>query len=84
MAAFEFSYPQLQQGDVSDYVKIMQHLCQVRGAALPRYGCDGDFGAETAGALRFVQACAGLEIDGICGILTWSYLLTGEVIELEN
>lgn len=84
MAAFEFSYPQLQQGDVGDYVKIMQHLCLVRGAALPCYGCDGDFGAETAGALRYVQARAGLEIDVVCGILTWSYLLTGEVKSIED
>ena len=37
------------------------------GYALPRYGADGNFGAETEEALRAFQADAGLEADGKYG-----------------
>lgn len=84
MAAFEFSYPQLRRGDRSVYVKIMQHLLYVRGQALPNYGCDGDYGIETLGAVKRAQKDAGLDQDGVVGILTWSYLLTGEVKQVED
>ena len=67
MAAFEFSYPELELGAYGVYVKIMQHLLYVRG----------EFGAETLAALKRSQTAAGLDADGICGIKTWSYLLTG-------
>lgn len=84
MAAFEFSYPELELGAYGVYVKIMQHLLYVRGQSLPYYGADGEFGAETLAALKRSQTAAGLDADGICGIKTWSYLLTGEVRELED
>lgn len=79
MESYEFKYPELRMGQTGTHVKIMQHLILVRGSSLPRYGCDGDFGAETAGALRYIQSKAGLTRDAICGIHTWIYLLTGEV-----
>jgi peptidoglycan hydrolase-like protein with peptidoglycan-binding domain len=84
MNTFEFSYPQLQRGAFGTYVKIMQHLLYVRGQALPYYGCDGDFGVETTAAVKRAQQAAGLEQDGVCGIKTWSYLLTGEVKKIES
>ena len=45
----------------------LQELLLSLGYALPRYGADGNFGAETEAALRAFQADAGLEADGKYG-----------------
>ena len=37
------------------------------GYSLPRYGADGDFGGETAAAIKRFQARAGLAQDGVYG-----------------
>lgn len=84
MAAFEFSYPQVEIYDEGEYVEIMQHLLYVRGASLPQYGCDGEYGKETEAAVKKVQTRAGLPADGVININTWAYLLTGEVKSIED
>ena len=49
--------------------------------ALPRWGIDGDFGAETLAAVKAFQRAhrdvygRPLEVDGIVGVLTWGALL---------
>ena len=79
MQTFEFSYPEVGMDSVSEYVEIAQHLIYVRGGSLPKYGIDGEFGGETAGAIMKIQEQAGLPADGFVDIKTWAYLLTGEV-----
>ena len=79
MKAFEFSYPQVEIYDEGEYVEIMQHMLYVRGATLPKYGCDGEYGKETEAAVKKVQTRAGLPADGVVDINTWAYLLCGEV-----
>ena len=37
------------------------------GIYLPKYGADGEFGAETEAAVRVFQADEGLEVDGKYG-----------------
>lgn len=55
------------------------------GYELPRYGADGDFGAETRRALRaFQKARSGLPNDGRWGVMTAEYLrreLAGLLLE---
>lgn len=41
---------------------------------------DGKFGPITQAAVEAKQKAAGLIVDGIVGLLTWTYLLTGEVV----
>ena len=67
--------PMLRQGDRGEAVRAMQILLMGRGEDLPKYGADGDFGAETQKALKYFQADNDLEVDAICGSLTWSKLL---------
>lgn len=67
--------PTLQQGSRSDCVRAMQILLVGYGFPLPRYGADGEFGAETAAALLAYQKKLGLEADAICGKKTWRSLL---------
>ena len=54
----------LLDGSEGSDVHALQELLLSLGYALPRYGADGDFGAETEAALRAFQADAGLEADG--------------------
>ena len=67
--------PVLQTGAVGECVKAMQQLLDAKGCKLPRCGCDGEFGAETAAALKRFQKQKGLAADGICGEKTWRCLL---------
>ena len=46
----------------------------MRGCKLPRYGCDGQCGAETVEAVKAYQTTHALHPDGICGPLTWAAL----------
>ena len=67
--------PTLYKGAKGEYVKEMQRYLLIRDEkALPKYGVDGEFGAETLTALKQFQRAAGLEVDGICGPLTWAKL----------
>ena len=69
--------PVLTMGAQGAAVREMQSLLIARGEHLPKYGADGDFGAETFAALTRYQEKQGINEDGICGPITWSHL-TGE------
>lgn len=66
--------PTLRKGSKGSAVKEMQEKLILHGFSLPRYGADGDFGAETDTAVRNFQRVKRLEVDGICGPLTWAAL----------
>ena len=57
----------LLDGSEGSDVRALQELLLSLGYELPRYGADGNFGAETEAALRAFQADAGLEADGKYG-----------------
>ena len=67
--------PELSKGATGSTVKAMQILLMGWGYRLPKYGADGDFGAETRSAVRSCQLRNGLEVDGVCGSKTWKKLL---------
>ena len=54
----------LMDGSEGSDVRALQEMLLSLGYELPRYGADGDFGAETEAALRAFQADAGLVADG--------------------
>ena len=68
--------PTLRRGDKGEKVREMQRLLIDRGYALPKYGADGDFGAETESAVKHFQRDWDLTQDGVCGEKTWERLLT--------
>jgi hypothetical protein len=56
----------LRRGDYGSAVTTMQQaLLTWRPDCLPKWGADGDFGAETEAALRAYQAEAGLPVTGV-------------------
>lgn len=67
--------PTLRRGDKGEDVRAMQILLMGRGIELLGYGADASFGGQTDNAVREYQKANGLEVDGICGPLTWSKLL---------
>ncbi len=67
--------PEIRYGAASNTVRAMQILLIGYGYGLPRYGADGEYGAETQRALIRYQTSVGLDADGICGNKTWSKLL---------
>lgn len=64
----------IRRGSKGETVKKMQQLLMATGYALPKYGADGSFGAESEEALRRFQEANGLAVDGICGPKTWAVL----------
>ncbi len=68
------SHSTLRKGAKGAEVKEMQEKLIQHGFSLPKYGADGDFGAETDSVLRAFQRANGLEVDGICGKQTWAAL----------
>ena len=64
----------LRQGMNGPEVKALQELLAAAGCTLPKYGADGDFGAETLAAVKAFQKAHGLEVDGIVGSKTWAAL----------
>lgn len=59
----------------SDVRELQQNLLKL-GYALPKYGADGDYGAETVDAAKTFQKKSGLETDGIYGSNTHKSLMT--------
>lgn len=56
----------LYRGDNGEAVKEMQRLLITwKPGCLPKYGADGDFGAETEAALRDYQKTMGLPVTGV-------------------
>ena len=67
--------PILVKGMEGEAVKAMQQLLIAKGYEMPRYGADGEFGAETENALLLFQEDMNLVPDAKCGPDTWSALL---------
>lgn len=64
----------LKRGSKGEEVRKVQKLLLERGYKLPKYGADGDFGAETEKAVKQFQLDWGLKQDGIVGPETLKYL----------
>lgn len=71
--------PTLRRGDKGEYVTLLQTKLIQLGYALPKYGADGSFGAETENAVKAFQRDSGLASDGVCGKNTWAALEQGTV-----
>lgn len=65
----------LTKGMKGDTVKVMQYLLLAKGYKLPKFGADGDYGAETENALLLFQEDMNIKPDAKCGSVTWSALL---------
>ena len=65
----------LKRGMVGSDIKALQGLLMQLGYALPKYGADAKFGAETEKALRAFQKEAGLTVDGKYGDKTHTALM---------
>lgn len=55
----------LKRGDTGADVKAMQQALMKAGWSFPKYGADGDFGAETEANVRGFQRTAGLDVTGV-------------------
>lgn len=69
-------YGTIRKGDRGPVVRYAQRLLLERGYKLPRYGSDGDYGSETAAAVKAFQKDWGLTQDGIVGPKTWERLMS--------
>lgn len=57
----------LRRGDKGSKVKQLQKALLEVGEKLPKYGADGDFGAETEAAVKSFQRKKKLVVDGVYG-----------------
>ena len=73
--------PYLSKGSKGNEVAAAQGLLLLSGYNLGRWGVDGDFGSDTAKAVREFQATHRLAPDGIVGPATGAALFGGEVVE---
>ena len=73
-AAAAGSHITIRSGSVGAEVVAAQQMLMALGYALPKYGADGEFGPETAAAVKAFQVAQGLEIDGIVGPKTLAAL----------
>lgn len=68
--------PALKKGSTGEAVKTVQNLLlKWEPAALPKYGADSDFGAETDIWVRKFQLNHAIIADGVVGEKTWIKLL---------
>lgn len=70
--------PILCKGSKGDAVKALQALLNGYGytdATEKALVLDGSFGAATLYALKKYQDANGLEVDGVCGVATWTSIL---------
>ena len=72
---FTLTLKELSQGDKGDQVKALQYLLMANGIKLPKYGADGDYGAETKAGVIEYQRKKGLGADGIAGPATFGKLM---------
>lgn len=68
----------LKRGMKGDDVRALQQLLIKRGYALPKYGADGEYGSETATAVKAFQRDRNLTVDGIAGEATLAALYAGQ------
>lgn len=66
----------LRNGSKSNQVRAMQILLIGRGYSCGSMGADGDFGQRTYDAVIKFQKAMGIDVDGVCGSQTWTFLLT--------
>lgn len=50
-----------------EVVKLQKFLEWICPGCLPKYGCDGEIGSETLGAVKKAQAILGVKVDGFYG-----------------
>lgn len=67
--------PLLTEGMKGDTVKVMQQLLLAKDYELPKFGADGDFGAETENALLLYQEDMSIKPNAKCDPDTWGALL---------
>lgn len=72
---FSITLQELYEGMKGEQVKALQQLLMANGIELPKYGADGDFGAETKTGVIEYQRKVGLDADGIAGPATYKCLL---------
>ena len=72
----EVSLPVLKQGDKGIAVKIMQEILISAGFGCGPDGADGDFGPNTAEALKRFQSAREICADTVCGKETWEELIS--------
>jgi N-acetylmuramoyl-L-alanine amidase len=64
----------LREGDSGQFVREIQQELIKAGFPLPRFGADGQFGAETEEAVMRFQKRYGLSVDGLVGTNTINQL----------
>lgn len=74
----------LKTGCKGDDVKALQEALISMGYDLSRYGADGDFGKETAAAVKAFQKDNGLEVDGIFGEKSYAAYLSKVGGKIDN
>ena len=77
------TYGTIRRGDKGPVVKYAQQLLMKAGYDLPKFGADGQYGAETVAAVKAFQKKNGLNQDGIIGQRTWAKLLDGKQAEVK-
>lgn len=65
----------LRRGDKGPEVKAMQEALIKAGWSFPKYGADGDFGAETEANVRGFQRTEGLPVTGVYDAATKAALM---------
>ncbi len=65
----------IRSGDKGQIVKSLQLLLIGNKFSCGWYGADGEFGSATEKAVRKFQQSMGIEVDGIVGPDTWTYLI---------
>ena len=73
-------YPEIRNGSYGAAVSVLQGMLDMMGYIGSNgkvLDIDGDFGGNTAFALKAFQKAAGLTADGVCGANTWNKLKSG-------
>ena len=68
----------LKRGMKGDDVRRLQQRLIELGYALPKYGADGEYGSETATAVKAFQRDRSLQVDGVAGEATLTALYAGQ------
>ncbi|MDO4384895.1 MAG: peptidoglycan-binding domain-containing protein [Clostridia bacterium] len=68
----------LKRGMKGEDVRRLQQRLMELGYSLPKYGADGDYGSETATAVKAFQADRNLTVDGVAGEATLTALYAGQ------
>ena len=67
-------HPTIRKGSKGDDVIYMQTMLYKLGYGLGVDGIDGDFGRNTEKAVKEFQSDHRLQVDGVCGPMTWDAL----------